>query len=202
MTKSEFLNSLRESLTSLSKEESNKFITYYEEIIEDYKENGLMEEEAIDKLGNPYSIANDILSEQDNAYIKPPYSNNKILNIVLLILGFPLWGSLLLAVILTILAVSMAIWCIPFATGVSSVAFLFAALVSIIGTPFIIWDAGGIIQLGAGIMQLGVGIALIGVSILLAYLTIFLSRKLILITKKLIIMIYKKFNEKVVRLWQ
>ncbi|WP_346905870.1 DUF1700 domain-containing protein [Clostridium sp.] len=195
MNKSEFFNSLRESLTPLSKEECNKFIIYYEEIIEDYKESGLTEEEAIDKLGNPRSIANDILSEQDTVDIKIAPFNNNILNVVLLVLGFPLWGSLLLAVALLILSVNIIIWCIPFITGMSSTVFFIAALVSIIGAPFMIGDI-----LAVGIVQLGVGIASIGISILLAFLTVFLSRKFIVITKKLTLMVCKRFNKKVVRL--
>lgn len=195
MTKSDFFNSLRESLKPLSKGECNKFIIYYEEIIEDHKESGLTEEEAIDKLGNPCSIANDILSERDTVDIKISPFNNNILNLVLLVLGFPLWGSLLLTVALLILSANIIIWCIPFITGVSSTAFLIAALVSIIGAPFMIGDI-----LAVGIVQLGVGVALIGISILLAFLTVFLSRKFIVITKKLTLIVCKRFNKKVVRL--
>ncbi|WP_027632775.1 DUF1700 domain-containing protein [Clostridium hydrogeniformans] len=195
MTKSDFFNSLRASLTPLSKEECNKFIIYYEEIFEDYKESGLTEKEAIDKLGNPHIIANDILSDQDNINVKVSPFRNNILNVILLILGFPLWGSILLALTLLILSANIIIWCIPFTTGVSSIAFLIAALVSIIGSPFMMADI-----LEVGIVQLGVGIASIGLSILLAFLTLFLSRKLAVITKQLILIICKKFNKKVVRL--
>ena len=195
MTKSDFFNSLKESLKPLSKGECNKFIIYYEEIIEDYKESGLTEEEAVDKLGYTHSISNVILSDQDNVDIKISPFNNYIINILLLVLGFPLWGSLLLAVALLILSANIIIWCIPFITGVSSTAFFIAALVSIIGAPFMVGDI-----LSVGIMQLGVGIALIGISILLAFLTVFLSRKFIVITKKLSLMVCKRFNKKVVRL--
>ncbi|QAS61967.1 HAAS signaling domain-containing protein [Clostridium septicum] len=51
MTKSTFIDTLRGLLESLNEDECNKFISYYEEIIEDYKESGLTEEEVIKKLG-------------------------------------------------------------------------------------------------------------------------------------------------------
>ena len=62
MTKTTFIDTLRGLLQSLNEDECNKFISYYEEIIEDYKENGLTEEEVIKKIGTPQSIADNILS--------------------------------------------------------------------------------------------------------------------------------------------
>ena len=132
MTKSTFIDELRGLLESLNEDECNKFISYYEEIIEDYKESGLTEQEVIEKIGSPQSIANNILSEQDSININIPSFNSKILNMILLILGFPLWGSLLLTAVLLILSAYIIIWCIPFTTGVSSIAFFVASLVSII----------------------------------------------------------------------
>lgn len=194
MSKSIFIDTLRELLEPLNKEESDKFISYYEEIIEDYKESGLTEQEVIDKIGSPQSIANDILSEQDSINI--PSSNSKILNKILLILGFPLWGSLLLTAVLLILSVYIVILCIPFTTGVSSIAFFGAALVSILGSPFMIFDT-----LNVGVVQLGLGVSSIGISILLGFITIYLSKNIIGITKDLTFKVLKSFKKKVVKMW-
>ena len=195
MTKTTFIDTLRELLQSLNEDECNKFISYYEEIIEDYKENGLTEEEVIKKIGTPQSIADNILSEQNSINIKVPSFSSKILNVILLILGFPLWGSLLLALVLLILSVYIIIWCIPFTTGASSIAFFVAALISIIGSPFMMADV-----LTVGIVQLGLGVSSVGLSILLGCITIYLSKKLVIITKKLTFKIFKSFNKKVVKI--
>lgn len=195
MTKTTFIDTLRGLLQSLNEDECNKFISYYEEIIEDYKENGLTEEEVIKKIGTPQSIADNILSEQDSINIKVPSFSSKILNIILLILGFPLWGSLLLALVLLILSAYIIIWCIPFTTGASSIAFFVAALISIIGSPFMMADV-----LTVGIVQLGLGVSSVGLSILLGCITIYLSKKLVVITKKLTFKIFKSFNKKVVKI--
>lgn len=195
MNKSDFINTLRELLYPISKVERDKFIAYYEEIIEDYKEGGLTEQEVVDKIGSPQSIANNILTEQDTVDIRIPSFDSKILNIILLILGFPLWGSLLLATILIILSVYIVIWCAPFVTGVSSISFLIVSLVSIIGSPFMMADT-----IAAGIVQLGLGISLVGIAILFAFATIFLSKKIIFITKYINFKIAKVFNRKAVKL--
>ncbi|MDV4150726.1 DUF1700 domain-containing protein [Clostridium sp. AL.422] len=189
MNKSTFIDTLRKSLKLLDEDERNKFISYYEEIIEDYKESGFTEKEVIKKIGSPQSIANNILSEQDIININIPSFKSKILNIILLILGFPLWGSLLLAVILLILSAYIIIWCIPFTTGVTSISFFAASLLSIIGSPFMMADI-----LSVGIIQLGVGIALVGTSILLGLITIYLSKKIIIITMQLTFNIFKSFR--------
>lgn len=194
MSKSIFIDTLRALLEPLNKEESDKFISYYEEIIEDYKESGLTEQEVIDKIGSPQSIANDILSEQD--LIKKPSSNNKVLNKILLFLGFPLWGSLLLTAVLIILSVYIVILCIPFTTGVSSIAFFGSALVSIVGSPFMMFDT-----LNVEVVQLGLGISSIGISILLGFITIYLSKNIIGITKDLTFKLLKSFKKKVVKMW-
>ena len=105
---------------------------------------------------------------------------------ILLILGFPLWGSLLLTAVLLILSAYIIIWCIPFTTGVSSIAFFVASLVSIIGSPFMMADV-----LTVGIVQLGLGITSVGISILLGLVTIYLSKKFIVITKQLTFKVFK-----------
>lgn len=56
MNKREFLKKMDYYLLKISDNERHKFINYYEEIIEDYVENGLSEEEAVKKIGNPQQI--------------------------------------------------------------------------------------------------------------------------------------------------
>ena len=193
MNKSDFIETLDRLLKSLNKEEREKFIYYYEEIIEDYKESGLTEEEVINKIGTPESIAENILSEHD--VVKVTSTGSKILITILLVLGFPLWGSLLLAAFLLVLCAYIVIWCGPLITGVSSVALFVASLMSIIGFPFMLFDS-----LSTGIVQLGVGITSLGLSVLLGFATIYLSEKVIVITKKLTYKVLGLFKRKVVRI--
>ena len=50
MSKQEFLKKLKHELRKLKKEERNKYIEYYDEIISDIVERGVSEEEAIARL--------------------------------------------------------------------------------------------------------------------------------------------------------
>lgn len=63
MTKAEFLAYVQEKLSALSFAEQQRSLTYYEELIEDYREDGMTEEEAIARLGDPEEITKEILAE-------------------------------------------------------------------------------------------------------------------------------------------
>lgn len=196
MNRVEFIGILDVELAALKRVEREKFITYYEEIIDDYMENGFEEEAVIEKIGNPKIIAKNILSEQDTVDIKVPLTNSKVINMILLILGFPLWGSLLFAGLMLILSALILVWCIPFTTGVSALAFFAAGLFSIVATPFMMADV-----LSVGVVQLGVGIGSIGVSFLLAMATMYLGKEFRFFTKELSSRLLKLFNRRVVQLW-
>ena len=195
MNRAEFMEVLRKELVPLKKDETEKFINYYEEIIDDYLEDGLREDEVIEKIGNPKVIARNILSEQDHVDNKVPLTNSKIINIILLILGFPLWGSLLLAGLMLILSGLIIIWCIPFTAGVSALGFFAAGLWSIVVSPFMMADV-----LSVGVVQLGVGLGTLGVSFLLAMVTLNLSKKFTRFTKELGLKLYKLFNRRIVQI--
>lgn len=196
MNKSEFLSELESNLKKLEKDECRKFITYYEEMIEDYKDNGVLEAEAIKKIGSPKSIANEILSEQDTVMITIPSTGSRKINAILLILGFPLWGSLLLAVALCVLSAYIVIWCIPFTTGVSAIGIFITMLVSILGSPFVMVTD----SLAVGLVQFGIGIASIGISVLLAIVTVYLVKKFVPLSKSFTLKLVRSFQRKVVRI--
>ncbi|MGL4990354.1 MAG: DUF1700 domain-containing protein [Sarcina sp.] len=189
MNKADFLYTLNKLLIPLEQNEKNKFLEYYEEIIEDYKEAGLSEDEIFKKLDTPKNIAKNILKEHDVIDLKMP-SNNKILNIILLILGFPLWGSLLLAAVLFLFSFYIIIWCFPFITGVTSISLFAASIFSLIGTPFMMIDT-----LSIGVVQLGVSIACLGFAILSGFITLPMCKYLINFTKqvtKLLILFFTR----------
>ncbi|MFA9466076.1 MAG: DUF1700 domain-containing protein [Velocimicrobium sp.] len=178
MTKSAYLNELEDKLNTLNRSERKKFISYYEEIIEDYIENGCSEELALERVGSPQSIATDLL-RQENGINKNFKSTTKVWIAILLILGLPLWGSLLLAGILLILSAYIIIWCLPFIMGAISFSSFIIAMVSVMG-GFIL-----LIQNPAlAIVQYGLGIASLGIAMLSAMGTYYFSKKFIGVTKK------------------
>lgn len=70
MSKQEFLKKLKYELRKLKKEERNKYIEYYDEIISDIVELGASEEQAVAKQGNVEKIAGDILTNTNPTNLK------------------------------------------------------------------------------------------------------------------------------------
>lgn len=184
MSKEEFLGSLNRLLKSLGKSEREKSLSYYNEIIDDYMEDGYTEEEAVGQIGSPGQIAQEILEEQQTQMKTPMSRGMKGLIAVLLVLGFPLWGSLVLAgfclvlsAVLLVLSAYIVIWCIPICTGAVSVAGLILSVVSMGGAAVIIFQNSA-----AGVIQLGVGMLSAGIFILAGLLTWILGKYFVKVT--------------------
>lgn len=186
MNKEEFLKTLERLLKSLKRDERKRFISYYSEMIDDYVEDGCTEEDAVKRIGGPGEIAQEILSGQEMAEYKPVSLGMKILIIVLLILGCPIWGSLAVAGLclafaglLVILSGYLVIWCIPLVTGALSVSSIILAVVSMTGSAVLMFD-----NAAAGLMQMGSGIFFAGLSIFAGILTWELGKVFIRVTAR------------------
>ena len=65
MTKAEFLSALAGELSRLPETERREHLDYYSELIDDMmEEDGLSEQEAVDRLDDVYAIAADILRQR------------------------------------------------------------------------------------------------------------------------------------------
>ena len=103
MTKLEFLLSLNEKLSGLPMAEVKERLNFYIEMIEDRIEEGLSEEEAVSAVGSVEQIAEQIISEIPLTKIATekikPKRQLKGWEICLLILGAPLWLSLVIGAV-------------------------------------------------------------------------------------------------------
>ena len=63
MNKRQFLASLEKKLSKLNNEERRRQLDYYEEMINDWIDEGLSEEAAVERMGNVQGVAAKILSE-------------------------------------------------------------------------------------------------------------------------------------------
>lgn len=177
MNKQEFLSALQRRLKSLPKQECQKMLDYYAEMIEDRMEEGVSEESAVQDLSNVEMIASQILASQPTK--EKNFSNPvKGLIVALLILGSPLWaciGLALLALIFTsvllILTAYILIWMIPVLALVFMVAGLIVCCVSIVGAPFVMSS-----NFMTGLLQLGIGFLAAGFSILAGLFMVMVSR--------------------------
>ena len=168
MTKQIFLNELAAALHQLPREERYRTLNYYDELIDDRMEDGQGEEEAVASLGDPEQIVREILGEETEEQ-ESKSTGRKVWLIVLLILGFPLWGTLLIAGIVLLLCVYICPFIPVIVLGALAIGFLLAAILGAVGLPFLVLDvglmAGG---LPAGLFQLGLSITLLGLSVLCA----------------------------------
>lgn len=114
MNKNNFLNTLRDRLYGLPNEDIEKSVEYYSEIIDDRIEDGLSEDEAVAAVGTVEEIVAQTL--KDTALpklVKEKIKPNRTLRaweIVLLVLGSPVWLPLLAAMVIILLAVYIVLW--------------------------------------------------------------------------------------------
>ena len=139
MTKMEFLKKLANALSDLESDEKEKFLSYYREIIEDRIENGLREIDAVAEMESIPVITERILS--DVSTIEPPKTKHHPLTLVFVIISFPLWGAINVALLATI--------CLFLFGGFISCLSFFAFILKEQATAFMF--------LGVGLMGLGFG---------------------------------------------
>ena len=161
MNKQEFLSALARELDSLPREEREQTLTYYGELIDDRLEDGQDEGEVTQSLGIPKAVAQALLGEEQPQL---PNRGLRVWVIVLLVLGFPLWGSLLLTAAVMVLCVFLCLFLPAFVLGVLALSLLAGAVLGAVGTPFLIADTG----LAAGLFQLGLAVGMLGLAALCA----------------------------------
>ena len=196
MTKQEFLCELKKTLSGLPKQDVEERLNFYSEMIDDRTEEGQTEEEAISDIGSVDEISAQIIADIPFTKIATervkPKKQLKMWEIVLLVLGSPIWLSLAIAAFAVILSLYMVLW--------SLIVSVWAIFVSLTACAI-----GGVI---AGIL-LAIGgdgltaIAIVGVSFVCAGLAIFLffgckatTKGIIHLTQKIALGIKKCFIKK------
>lgn len=175
MNKQEFLNALERSLQSVPYEERMRTLAYYEELIDDRLEAGEEESFIIHSLGSVESIARDILSGEE-AYPVPERPRRSGLTITLLVLGFPLWGPLLVVAFVLIFVFYLLLFLPVLILGVLSLSFLLAALLGFVGLPFLALESGLAQGFPALLLQGGASLFLLGLSLLCAVSVVFTAK--------------------------
>ena len=168
MRKQEFIFELWKKLSDLPKVEVEERLSFYGEMIDDRMEDGLSEEEAVAAIGSADEIAAQILADIPLAKIVKekikPKRRLSVMEIVLLVIGFPLWFPLLIVV--------------PFSVIISLYAVLWSVIVSLWAVfGSLIGSAAGVLIGGVCFIAVGYmpsGIFLIGASLFCAGLSVFL----------------------------
>lgn len=125
MNKIEFLFELEQRLQALPDADRKQSLEYYFEIIDDRMDEGLTEEEAVAACGSADAIAEQILMDTPVKKLVKQKTKNRRMQpweIVLIVLGFPIWFSLAIAVFCVLLAVSAVLWVVVACVFVCSIA--------------------------------------------------------------------------------
>ena len=140
MNKREFLTLLKNELRGLPEGEIRESLNFYNEIISDGIEEGLTEAEAIAKIGSILQISAQIKEEKLSTVPTTnviPATKRKLsaMEITLLILGSPIWISLIAAAFATVVSVFAAV----LSVGISLLATAVVVAVTTVVTVWVFW---------------------------------------------------------------
>jgi len=190
MSKQEFLAQLRKGLSGLPQDDIEERLTFYSEMIEDRKEEGLSEEEAVSAVGTVDEIVTQVVAETPFAKIaKERIKSKRRLSageIVLLALGSPIWLSLGIAAFAVILSLYISLWAVIISLWAVFASFAACSIGGVLACVVFIVDGNG----ASGLAMLSAGIVCAGLAIFMFYGckaatkgTLILTRKIAIWTK-------------------
>ena len=196
MNKQEFLTALEEGLRGLPREDVEERLAFYSEMIDDRSEETGSEEAAVAEIGPVADVVSQIMEETPLARIVKervrPKQSLRAWEIILLVLGSPLWLSLLIALFAVILSVYVVIWSVVISVWAVELALAVSFFVCLIAAVFLFIRGEGIKALFA----LGTGLVCAGLAILFFYLSMAITRGMVKLTKKLALKIKTWFAGK------
>ena len=196
MKKNEFLAELRGRLAGLSEADLNRSMDYYTEMIDDRMEDGRSEDEAVVEIGTPAVIAEEILKEMPlaklvKARVKPK-RKMAVWEVVLLVLGSPLWLALLITLFVAVLSLYIALWSVVISLWAVELALAATVLVGVVALPISLIQG----NVWAGIALLGVGVFAAGLSMFGFYGCLYATKGACLLGKKLFLFVKSCFIRK------
>ena len=196
MNKQEFLFHLRKGLYGLPQKDIEERLEFYSEMIDDGIEEGLSENDAVNKIGTVDSIISQIFADTPlTKLVKEkvkPKQKLSVWEIILLILGSPVWLPLIIAIFAVVLSLYISLWSVIISIWAVEVSLWGCALGGVISSIVIAFNN----NLLAGIAILGISIFSIGLSIFMFYGCKSATKGIILLTKKLPIWLKSCFIKK------
>lgn len=196
MTKIEFLLRLEKHLSGLPEADLMRTIDYYNEIIDDRTEDMGSEAEAVAAMGAPEDVAAQVLSDCSLPKLVvekiKPHRKIAAWEIVLLVLGSPIWFSLLIAAFSVAISVYATVFAVVISLFASSVACGGVVLGSIVSAICFFVEGNWL----SGLFYLGLLLICVGLAIYLWYLAVLLGKAIIRLTKMCVLGIKRKLAKK------
>ena len=167
MDKQEFLTALTGALRGLPPQDLEQSLAFYREAVEDRVEDGMTESEAVADLGPLEEIVEKILGDTSlpklvRETIRPRRAL-RAWEIVLLVLGSPVWLPLLAAAALVVLAVYIVVWAVIVSLYAVDFSFAVCGIAGLSGIYFAVRTGNvptGVLLVGAGLVCAGIAIFL------------------------------------------
>lgn len=196
MNKEQFLTALREALGGLPQTEIDERVGFYAEMIDDKIEEGISQEDAVKEIGNiddiVFAIVDDTpLHSLVIKKVKPKRRLNAF-EIVLIVLGFPIWFSLLAAAFAVILALYVSLWAVVISLWAADVSLWGGVIGGISGGIALICNG----NLPQGLAFIAAALVCAGLAILLIFGCKAATKGTAVLAKKIIIGIKKCFIRK------
>lgn len=188
MNRQQFIDALTSRLAYLPLAETEKFIDFYIEAIDDRIEDGMSEEEAVAAIGDVESVAQAIEAEIPlSTIVKQRVKSSRERAraesagghsawwIVLAVIGSPIWLTLacvLGALVITVFAVAIALVAAVFAVLVSFAVTAAAMLAYSVTRLFTAGLSAALMCLGLALLLAGAGAALLWPCVMLARLMV------------------------------
>ena len=186
MDKLDFLTALEQALSQLPEEDRRASTEYYAELIEDRIEDGMSEVEAVASLDPVEKIAQQILMDMPlTKLVKNKVKNRRRLQtweVLLLILGFPLWLPILISVLAVIFSMYVSLWSVVISLYATFVALAGSAVGLVLGGIVLCIFSG----LSQGLVCSGAGLVLAGLALLFLPMCNITAKGVIWIGKKLL----------------
>ncbi len=186
MNKQEFLSELRKGLSIFTQEEIEERLTFYSEMIDDKVEDGLSQEEAVSEIGETSAIVSQIIADIPltklvKEKIKPK-RRLSVWEIILLVLGSPIWLSVLIAVFAVIISIYISLWAVIISLWAVFASLVGSAIGGLIGGLGFAVSGNGL----TGAAVLGTDIVCVGTSVFMFYGCKMATKGIIILTKKIV----------------
>lgn len=196
MNKEDFLVNLRNGLSGMPQHDIDERVSFYSEMIDDRVEEGMSEEDAVAGIGPVDEIVSQTITDVPLSKLVKnrivPKRSLQTWEIVLIVLGFPLWFPLLIAALAVVLSLYLVVWSL-----IITLWSVWASVVASVASGFIVGTvcfAQG--KMAFGLLALGVSSFLAGVSILGFFGCTAASRGVIRLTKNAAVWMKKRFIRK------
>ena len=186
MTKHEFLSELWERLAGLPGEDIGRSMDFYSEMIDDRMEEGLSEEEAVRAIGPMDEVVAQILMDTSlPKLVKASVKRKRSApagQIILLILGAPVWVPLCLVALVIFLVLYLLLWVLVLVLYAVDLCVAAVGIAGIVGGFAQVFTG----RLAQGAFLFGAGLACVGLAVLLFFGVNLVTKGVLMLSRKML----------------